>query len=530
MSVRMLARRLSVLMVLVAVGVAPALVPQGASAAALTPPAVPSDGAYFGATATSRNGETRQQSITNMEAQMGRKLDIDHQYYKWDETLPVSHTSWDVSGGRIPFVSWKPKTKAGATVTWPSIAGGNHDAWITAQADRIRNFGHPMFMVFNHEPYDQSTSGWGSASDFVAAWRHVVDIFRARGAANVAWVLVLTGYDYKVAGRAGAFYPGDDYVDWIGADPYNFFTRDGAWRELSFVTEAFVNWATPKGKPLMLAEWGSEEDPAVAGRKAQWFANAQTWLKSKPQIKALVYFNSDIVYDWWIDTSPSALAAFRTMANDPYFNPGTAPATTTTTAPPTTSTTAAPTTTTTVAPTTTTTLPPTTTTTLPPTTTTTTAPPPPPPGQRTFAADADARVAENNPRRNFGKERLLQSDNSPEIDSYLRFAVSGVSAPVSRARLRLWATDKTGNGPQVYGCATTWSETGITWNNRPARTSGLLANAGAITANRYVEWDVTSLVRGNGTFSFNVAGDSNDGVDFNSREAGSNRPQLILEF
>ena len=513
MSVRTLASRVSVLIVLVAVGVAPALVPQGASAAALAPPAVPANGAYFGATATARNGETRQQSITNMEAQIGRTLDIDHQYYKWDETLPVTHTSWDVNGGRIPFVSWKPKTKAGATVTWPSIAGGNHDAWITAQADRIRNFGHPMFMVFNHEPYDQSTSGWGSASDFVAAWRHIVDIFRARGATNVAWVLVLTGYDYKVTGRASAFYPGDNYVDWIGADPYNFFTRDGAWRELSFVTEAFVNWATPKNKPLMLAEWGSEEDPAVAGRKAQWFASAQTWLKSKPQIKALVYFNSDIVYDWWIDTSPSALAAFRTMAGDPYFNPGTAPATTTTTAPPTT----------------TTTLAPTTTTTLPPTTTTTTAPPPSP-GPLTFTAQADARVLKNNPRRNYGTERRLQSDNSPEADSYLRFGVTGVTAPVSRARLRLWATDKTGNGPAVYGCGSTWSETGITWNNRPARTSGLLANAGAVSANRYVEWDVTSFVKGNGTFSFEVAGDANDGVDFNSREASSNRPQLILEF
>ena len=315
-------RRLWALLVVVPLAVGGFLLPApSVSAGAAQPPAVPVSGAYFGSSASTRTGESQQDAITRTERQLGRKLAVDHQFYKWDHTLPAPHQSWDVAGGRIPFVSWKPQRKDGSAVSWTRIASGAEDAWIAAQADRIRDFGQPLFMVFNHEPYDQSKSGWGAPSDFVAAWRRIVDTFRSRGATNVAWTLVLTGYDYSVSGRPEAFYAGDGYVDWIAADPYNWFTRDRSWTDLGQVTSAFYNWGSAQGKPLMLAEWGTEEDPATPGRKAQWYDNARAWLKSRPNIKAVVYFNNKHDYEWSIDTSTSSLAAFAAMAGDPWFNP-----------------------------------------------------------------------------------------------------------------------------------------------------------------------------------------------------------------
>src|SRR5207244_2213301 len=145
----------------------------------------------------------------------------------------------------------------------------------------------------HHEPYDETKTGWGTPADFAGAWRRVVDIFRAHNATNVSWVLVLTGWDYSVSGRPESLYPGDAYVDWIAADPYNFFTRDKKWSDLSTVAEPFYAWGSARAKPLMLAEWGTEEDPAVPGRKAQWFDNARTWLKARPNIKAAIYFNCE---------------------------------------------------------------------------------------------------------------------------------------------------------------------------------------------------------------------------------------------
>jgi hypothetical protein len=333
----------------------------GAGATASVPPPVPSTGAYLGASAMLRSGETRETAIERTESQIGRTLAIDHQFYKWNQAIPTAQESADVAHGRVPFVSWTAKRTDGTAVPWASIASGAEDAWITARADAVKAFGQPMFLVFHAEPYDESLKGWGAPSDFVAAWRHIVSIFRARGVTNVAWVQVMTSWDYAVAGRMDQWYVGDTWTDWLAADPYNFFTRDGKWVSLKDVASPFYTWGSARAKPLMLGEWGSEEDPASPGRKGQWFDDARAWLKASPNIKAVVYFNNFADgYDWQIDTSSSSLAAFTGLANDPWFTVTPASAQAQVAPASTTTTTTAPATTTTTAPTSTTTAPTTT--------------------------------------------------------------------------------------------------------------------------------------------------------------------------
>lgn len=150
----------------------------------------------------------------------------------------------------------------------------------------------------------------------------------------------------------------------------------------------------------------------------------------------------------------------------------------------------------------------------------------------TFTAEADALVQERNPDTNAGTVNYLDvmRANNRSIESYIRFTVSGVSGAVQSARLRVYCTtDATSNGPQIFATGNTWTETGITWNTRPGRTSGAADNKGSIPNNTWVEYNVTSLVAGNGTFSFVLAGDSRDDVRFSSRE-GSNSPQLVITF
>lgn len=147
-------------------------------------------------------------------------------------------------------------------------------------------------------------------------------------------------------------------------------------------------------------------------------------------------------------------------------------------------------------------------------------------------AEADARVEQHNPTTNTGTSNYLATirANNRSIESYLRFTVSGISGVIQTARLRVYdTTDATKNGPAVYATNNTWTETGITWNNRPARTSGAVDNKGAIPKNTWVEYDVSTLVTGNGTYSFVLAGDSGDSARFSSRE-GSQPPQLTITF
>lgn len=150
----------------------------------------------------------------------------------------------------------------------------------------------------------------------------------------------------------------------------------------------------------------------------------------------------------------------------------------------------------------------------------------------TFITNADAYVNQSNPSTNYGNATTLQVDGAsdPDLESFIRFTVTGVSGAIQNARLRVFATTNgSNNGPAVYSTDTSWTETGIAWNNRPGRTSGAVDNKGSIGTNTWVEYNVTPLVQGNGTFNFVLAADSTDGISFSSRQ-GSQPPQLVITF
>jgi hypothetical protein len=141
-------------------------------------------------------------------------------------------------------------------------------------------------------------------------------------------------------------------------------------------------------------------------------------------------------------------------------------------------------------------------------------------------------VEQGTPNTNFGASTSLIVDTvAPTAESYLRFSVSGLAGPVRAATLRLYAFNGTGNGPAVYPAGNGWTEGGLTWNTKPARTSATPTDdKGAIAANAWVEYDVTPLVAGNGTYTFNLPPQSDDGAGFYSREHTDPalRPQLVL--
>jgi chitodextrinase len=152
-----------------------------------------------------------------------------------------------------------------------------------------------------------------------------------------------------------------------------------------------------------------------------------------------------------------------------------------------------------------------------------------PQGSITLIPTADARVEEANASSNFGTVSPLRVDGGTgtHVESYLTFTASGLTGTVRRATLRLYALSGTVDGPTVAPTSTGWSETGITWANKPAPTGQAVVDLGAITTGTWVDIDVTALVTGNGSYGFQLSGQSTDGVDFHSKEA-TNRPQLVI--
>jgi hypothetical protein len=189
----------------------------------------------------------------------------------------------------------------------------------------------------------------------------------------------------------------------------------------------------------------------------------------------------------------------------------------------TTTTTAAPATTTTTAP------PATTTTTAPPATTTTTVAPVS--SSQVFGAVADSRVEEARPDYNLGLSgyQITDGTSGQRQESYFMFSTTGISGTVTSAKVRLYVSYGSVDGPAMYSTSSSWTERGLTWNNRPLPTGSALGDVGSISPGTWIEYDVTSVVRGNGTFSFALSQTSSDSASTNSREVSTNKPQLVVQ-
>jgi len=151
----------------------------------------------------------------------------------------------------------------------------------------------------------------------------------------------------------------------------------------------------------------------------------------------------------------------------------------------------------------------------------------------TFTPVADTYVQSTSPTTNYGTDSQITVDNSPVRRLFLKFTVSGVSGTVSNAKLRLHVDD-IGNGGSPSGGTfkamtnTTWSETGVTWNNQPAIDGATLGSLGSVSRNTWYEIDVTAAVTGNGTYSFAGTTANSDGAYYDSRETGTTAPQLVI--
>ena len=152
----------------------------------------------------------------------------------------------------------------------------------------------------------------------------------------------------------------------------------------------------------------------------------------------------------------------------------------------------------------------------------------------TFTPIADTYVDSGAAASNYGTSGQLGVDNSPVKRMFLKFSVSGLSGTVSSAKLRIHTDNVTGAASGSGGTFramsnTTWSETGVTYNNQPAIDGATLGSIGAVAQNAWYEVDVTAAISGNGTFSIAATSASSDGADYDSREAGSSlAPQLIV--
>jgi len=252
-------------------------------------------------------------ALSTFESQIGRTVAITAHYYGFYDTFPGAYEADDAAHGRMPIDSWDCEVPNAA------IAAGNQDALIRARADALKAYGRPILLRYMWEmnlpsnqffrricfdPATDGTNGVFSATEFIAAWIHMREIFLAEGATNVVWLWNPSGSNDPLR-----YYPGNSQVDWVGFDKY-----DDTSTPFAVTYQQSYGWLAPLNKPMLVGETG-----AAAPIQAAFFAAAVNTLKTQyPLIKGYVYFNSAGPTNSWV-ISPASLPAFRLMAANPYF-------------------------------------------------------------------------------------------------------------------------------------------------------------------------------------------------------------------
>ena len=205
----------------------------------------------------------------------------------------------------------------------PTILTGGYDDFFQAYARDAKAYGKPVYLRFGFEMNGDWFSWGNQPPEFKAAWQHAHAIFSAEGADNVIWVWAPNFVSIpRENNPIESYYPGDEFVDWVGVDGYNFGDHHDQWHSWESFTQVFdpalaLFAERYPDKPVMLAEFGSA--PGNDGAKAAWIREAYDEISQRPEIGAAVWFNLDKRTEgepnWRIDSDPGSLEAFnRTFA------------------------------------------------------------------------------------------------------------------------------------------------------------------------------------------------------------------------
>lgn len=258
--------------------------------------------------------------IPALEAKIGRHFSADRIYTAMTNELPTNLDRAVQAAGWLDYHNVNGWRLTGATKTcyaWADIASGTYDAWWTRQAQSIKAWGYPIYLGFTHEPtVDTATHPkCGTAAEYVAAYDHLVELFAANHVSNVTWVWAMTAATFGGAKGGPALWEPHHY-DVVGVDGYN---HSSEWRTPADIFQAAEDFATRRDKPLLVAEIGSDEETGNPNGKADWLTAAADLFKSWGNVRAVFWTNTSNGGNYWLDSSPESIAAFKAAGLDPYY-------------------------------------------------------------------------------------------------------------------------------------------------------------------------------------------------------------------
>lgn len=292
--------------------------------------------------------DTFDATIAEFEALIGHETGSIMWYPTFADEFPLDECQKLVNMGIIPHLTWELFVPGEVDYnTMPidtnyymmdDVLAGKYDDYIQRFANDAKQVNGKVLIRFLHE-FNGNWYLWsgnkngrenGGPEKVVAVWKYVVDQFRAAGANNVKWIWNPHGPSVDVSDEAWNdlqnYWPGSDYVDWIGMDAYNWYPQDPWGGERPFRTfdncfrDLYNECIALGDQPVMIAEFASPEFEYNGQTKDQWISDAMTKIKTEyPRLKMFVWFHINKELDWRINSSPEALQAFKSAIQDDYF-------------------------------------------------------------------------------------------------------------------------------------------------------------------------------------------------------------------
>jgi Glycosyl hydrolase family 26 len=231
----------------------------------------------------------------------GRQPNLVCYYSGWGKPFQAGFATAAAKHGAVPLVQINP---GGVSLT--AIASGRYDAYLRSYAAAVRSYHRPVILSFGHEMNGWWYS-WGylhsSPAAFVAAWRHIVTLFRTQGAGNVTWLWTINIIAPRGKIPAPApWWPGGAYVTWVGIDGY-YYRRSWSFAPLFGPTIKAVRALTRA--PILIAETSAAPTAGKPAKITDLFAGIRAY-----GLLGFVWFNADTGIDWRLDSS-AAIAVFR---------------------------------------------------------------------------------------------------------------------------------------------------------------------------------------------------------------------------
>lgn len=237
---------------------------------------------------------------------IGRTPNLALYYSSWWEPFRISFAQEARAHHAVPLVQLEPHD-----ISLRAIAAGAYDSYLRTFARTVRSFGRPVVFSFGHE-MNADWYGWGyrhtRPAVFVAAWRHIHQVFASQGARDVTWLWTVNVVGGPDCGPIREWWPGSAYVTWVGIDGH-YFTPSVTFASLFGSTLGQVRQLT--GDPVLISESGIAPFVEV-NRIDDLFAGAQAH-----HLLGVVWFDVP-GHNLRIEKDPNAIAQFR-YAMRKYF-------------------------------------------------------------------------------------------------------------------------------------------------------------------------------------------------------------------